>query len=43
MRRHWPEARRARLVALLESLVAVLPPDDQLDWREVYGANPSHG
>lgn len=40
---HLGDARRAELTELLEALVAVLPPDDQLDWREVYGANPSNG
>jgi hypothetical protein len=37
------EDARAELVGLLEGLVAVLPPDDQLDWREVYGPNPAAG
>jgi len=26
-----------RLFDLLAELVTVLPPDDQLDWQEVYG------
>ena len=36
---HWHafgDARCDRLVELLEPLNAALPPDDQLDWREIY-------
>ncbi len=31
--------RCARLHELMAGLVAVLPPDDQLDWRQIYGEN----
>jgi len=37
------EDARVELVDLLQQLVAPLPPDDQLDWREHYGPNPTPG
>ena len=40
--RHWEAIGQAQCSALLDALAplnAALPNDDQLDWREIYGAN----
>ena len=34
------EAQRERLLELMAPLHRLIPQDDQLDWREIYGQNP---